>query len=126
MSRDKSNALAFALEKATVYHQKALRPEACTSGGNLGKFLAVYRFCGGNFDADSVAVEEGDEVDLTAVIGSKVRNVTVIVPNGAEVTVDDCFENSSLELLIFRSLGGEGEQQPMIRGVDLGMGAKLG
>jgi hypothetical protein len=126
VSRDKVNALARALEEAAVYHEKSLRPESCACGGDLRKLFAIDRSCGGDFDADGVTFEEGDEVDFAAVIGSKVRDVPVIVPNGAKVTVDDCFENPSLELGIFRSLGGEGEQQAVIRGVDLGMRAKLG
>lgn len=126
MPGDKSNTLALTLEEAAMNDDKSLRSESRSSSRNLGELFVVDGPCGGHFDPDGVAAEGGDEVDFATVIDSKVRKIAVAVLNGAEVPVYDGFENSPLQLGIFRRLRGKGEQQPVIRGVDLGVGAKLG
>jgi len=75
MARNKANTLSLDLEEAAVHYEESLRPQACTGGGDLGELLAIDSSCGGDLDADGVAIEGGDEVDFAAVIDSKVRNV---------------------------------------------------
>ena len=103
------NALALTLEESAVYDEKSLRSEAYAGGGNLGEFLTVDISCCGDFNTDGVAIEGCDEVHFTAVIDSKVCDITIVVPNSAKVTIDDGFENASLQLGIFRRLRCEGE-----------------